>query len=168
MYQSLQPFLKFNERGEIYKEDGSLVPYSRLEDLVQYAVRDRRRSVVPAGWPEFRYMLQMQNVPKYMLNRDTLEEMTSVKEEPTTTPTLTPLKIKPHASSVNTSPARGRSRSKVRRILSASDLRKRSVSKGRKKVKSIPTKIPTPAKQNGQRARKANLKYETFGFVKHY
>lgn len=80
LFQSLEPFLKFNERGEIYNDDNQLISRSRLEDLVQHAVRDRRRSLTPTGWPEFRHLLQEHNVPKFMLNRDTLDEMS--KEEP--------------------------------------------------------------------------------------
>lgn len=33
-------------------------------DLVQHAVRDRRRNLTPMGWPEFRHLLQEHNVPK--------------------------------------------------------------------------------------------------------
>ena len=79
LYQSIQPFIKFNERGEIFDETGHLIRESRLEDLVQHAIRDRRRSVVPIGWPQFRTLLKSQNVPKFMLNRDTLQEMEKAK-----------------------------------------------------------------------------------------
>jgi len=75
LYQSLEPFLKFNERGEIYTDTNQLISRSRLEDLVQHAVRDRRRSLTPTGWPQFRRLLQEHNVPKFMLNRDTLDEI---------------------------------------------------------------------------------------------
>ncbi|MEL7196319.1 MAG: hypothetical protein AAFO96_28050 [Bacteroidota bacterium] len=81
LFQSLEPFLKFNERGEIYNVADQLIPQSRLEDLVQHAVRDRRRSHTPTGWPDFRHLLEEHNVPKFMLNRDTLDEMSKV--EPT-------------------------------------------------------------------------------------
>ena len=75
LFQSLEPFLKFNERGEIYTENEQLIPQSRLEDLIQHAVRDRRRNLTPKGWKEFRNLLQLHNAPKFMLNRDTLDEM---------------------------------------------------------------------------------------------
>ena len=88
LFQSLESFLNFNERGEIHNDSGRLIPQSRLEDLVQHAVRDRRRNLTPTGWSEFRHLLESHNVPKFMLNRDTLDEMRkdelSKREEPHT------------------------------------------------------------------------------------
>ena len=105
LFQSLEPFLRFNERGEIFDDSNQIIPRSRLEDLIQHAVRDRRRSHTPEGWQEFRHILQAQNVPKFMLNRDTLDEMSKdevdkkekkevvVKKEPAKlTPTATRLR----------------------------------------------------------------------------
>lgn len=87
LFQSLEAVLKFNERGEIYSDKNQLISNSRLEDLIQHAVRDRRRrSMSPTGWPEFRHLLKVHNVPKHTLNRDTLDEMKKeeIKEEPST------------------------------------------------------------------------------------
>lgn len=81
LFQSLEPFLKFNERGEIYNDQEQLIPESRLEDLVQHAVRDRRRSHIPRGWPQFVNLLQSHNVPKFMLNRDTLDDLNRRKRK---------------------------------------------------------------------------------------
>ena len=75
LFQSLEPFLRINERGEIFDDNNQLVHRSRIEDLIQHAVRDRRRNLIPEGWSEFRHILQSHNVPKFMLNRDTLDEM---------------------------------------------------------------------------------------------
>ena len=86
LFQSVTPFLKFNERGEIYNSKDQIIENSQLEDLIQYAVRDRRRSHTPAGWAQFRHLLRAHNVPRFMLNRDTLEEMEkdeAIKPEPT-------------------------------------------------------------------------------------
>ena len=83
LYQSTEPFIKFNERGEIYDEHGTVIENSRLEDLVQYAVRDRRRDIMPVGWKAFVNVLRNNNVPKYVLNRYTVDELNSpvIKEE---------------------------------------------------------------------------------------
>ena len=75
LYQSAESFIKFNSRGEIYDEHGQLVDNSRMEDLIQYAVRDRRRDVTPVGWKAFVNLLRNNNVPRYALNRDTIEEL---------------------------------------------------------------------------------------------
>ena len=85
LYQSAESFIKFNSRGEIYDEYGQLVDNSRMEDLIQYAVRDRRRDVTPVGWKAFVNLLRNNNVPRYALNRDTIEELhTTFKAEPKT------------------------------------------------------------------------------------
>lgn len=75
LFQSMQPFLRFNERGEIYNANQQLIPGSRLEDLIQHAVRDRRRDMTPTGWSDFRSLLETHNAPRMTLNRNTLEEM---------------------------------------------------------------------------------------------
>ena len=75
LFQNLESFLKFNEKGEIYSEGGNLIPGSRLEDLIQHAVRDRRRNITPKGWSDFLNILRDHNVPKSILNHDTLNEM---------------------------------------------------------------------------------------------
>ena len=75
LFQNIESFLKFNEKGEIYSEDGTLIAGSRLEDLIQHAVRDRRRNLIPTGWSNFLTLLHDHNVPKSILNRDTLDEM---------------------------------------------------------------------------------------------
>ena len=86
LFQNLEPYIKFNERGEIYDDKGNVIPDSRLEDLVQYAVRDRRRNIVPVAWDKFKSLLQIHNVPKFVLNHDTLKELDSpmamIKTEP--------------------------------------------------------------------------------------
>ena len=79
LYSSVEPFLKFNERGEIYSKEGSMISNSRLEDLIQHAVRDRRRNMIPIGWNIFLDLLRERNIPKSILNRATLDEMEKVK-----------------------------------------------------------------------------------------
>jgi cell division protein FtsL len=84
LYQTVENFLKFNDKGEIYTDDGNVIPGSRLEDLIQHAVRDRRRNMTPTGWTEFIMLLHSHNVPKSFLNRDTLDEMDKVTRAPAT------------------------------------------------------------------------------------
>ena len=76
LFQTVEDLLKYNEKGEIYASDGSLVSGSRMEDLIQHAVRDRRRrNMTPTGWTHFLNILRDHNVPRSILNRDTLDEM---------------------------------------------------------------------------------------------
>lgn len=75
LFQHLEPILKLNERGEIFDEHNQPIPDSRIEDLIQHAVRDRRRYFVPTGWDSFLRTLHANNIPKYMLNRNTLDEL---------------------------------------------------------------------------------------------
>ena len=75
LFNSLETFLKYNERGEIYGREGQLIPNSRLEDLIQFAVRDRRREITPTGWKPFLDIMRVMNIPKSILNRNTLDEL---------------------------------------------------------------------------------------------
>ena len=75
LFQTIESFLRFNDKGEIYSNDGNLISGSRVEDLIQHAVRDRRRNLIPTGWSDFMTILRDHNVPKSILNRDTLDEM---------------------------------------------------------------------------------------------
>ncbi|MEL7306373.1 MAG: hypothetical protein AAGK05_00115 [Pseudomonadota bacterium] len=85
LFQNLEPFIKFNERGEIFDDKGDVIADSRLEDLVQYAVRDRRRNIRPVAWDMFKSFLRKYNIPKFVLNHETLKEMETpiIKSEPT-------------------------------------------------------------------------------------
>ena len=94
LYQSTESFIKFNPRGEIYDEHGQLVENSRMEDLIQYAVRDRRRDVTPVGWKAFVNLLRNNNVPRFALNRDTIEELHTPVKPTVTTPKVTPETLK--------------------------------------------------------------------------
>ena len=75
---SLSSHLNVNEIGELVKSDGSVIPSSRFEDLIQHAVRDRRRKFIPVGWDYFLELLRTYNVPKSVLNRETLDELDGV------------------------------------------------------------------------------------------
>ena len=145
LYQSLLPYIKFNERGEVSSADGSLIPDSRLEDLVQHAVRDRRRALIPTGWSQFLNLIQSQNVPRSMLNRDTLEELTTakIKTEPKSPSTSS---VKKESLKKESGPASSIQNTKVER-----------------KRKLIPSRLTSPRKKI------PNTRYgEKFGFVKNY
>ena len=75
LFDGLESIIKFNERGEILSDEGRAVPHSHVQDLIQYAVRDRRREVLPTGWKDFLSLMKKHNVPRHMLNRFTLDEM---------------------------------------------------------------------------------------------
>ena len=87
LLENVSSFLHFNERGEIYDRENNIIANTRLEDLIQHAVRDRRRNISPAGWKYFLNLLLENNIPKSILNRGTIEEMeemgrsTNIKQE---------------------------------------------------------------------------------------
>lgn len=93
LFRNIEAFVKFNDKGEIITNDDRVIPHSRIEDLIQHAVRDRRRNIMPVGWKYFIRLLQEHNVPKSLLNRATLDElegatatsdeMRNIKLEPT-------------------------------------------------------------------------------------
>lgn len=78
LFQSIESFLKFNDKGEIYDSANNIISHSRVEDLIQHAVRDRRRNMIPIGWSYFLNVLRDHNIPKSILNRDTLDELEHV------------------------------------------------------------------------------------------
>lgn len=92
LFQTIEPYLNVNDKGEIIKDDNSVIESSRYEDLIQHAVRDRRRSFTPTGWPYFVELLRKYNVPKSSLNRETLDELYS--PTPVATPATTPKSLK--------------------------------------------------------------------------
>lgn len=75
LFESIEKFVKFNERGEIRDPADNVIENSRLEDLIQHAVKDRRRNITPIGWTSFVDILKENNVPRSILNRETLIEL---------------------------------------------------------------------------------------------
>ena len=86
LFQSIEPHLNVNEKGEIIKDDNTVIESSRYEDLIQHAVRDRRRNFTPTGWSYFVDLLKKHNVPKSSLNRETLDELATPMRTPMRTP----------------------------------------------------------------------------------
>ena len=81
LYRSMEPHIKINQRGEIYSKDDKPIEHSRVEDLIQHAVRDRRRHFTPIAWDYFSQLLKDHNIPRSLLNRPTLEELDKPPEK---------------------------------------------------------------------------------------
>lgn len=125
LFQSIEPHLNVNEKGEIIKEDNNVIQSSRYEDLIQHAVRDRRRNFTPTGWTYFLELLKKHNVPRASLNRDTLDELDSpkppvpmnIKSSPKSFHRARSPSVKRRVSNIKTSPKstqKSRSRSRGR------------------------------------------------------
>ena len=137
LFQNLESRVKFNDRGEIFDESGSVIPNSHLDELIQYAVRDRRRKdIVPVAWQEFMSLLRKHNIPKHVLNRNTIMEMEkpAVKFEPPSS-SSTPSSM---YSSPSPTSRKSRSRSKYRTAKSTaqSNIAKLTRSRKRKRKSS--------------------------------
>ena len=82
--ESLMRFIEdkidFNEKGELRDSSGTPILGSNATDLIQHAVRDRRRNFTPIGWHKFRERLQDSNAPHMLLNYDTLDEMKNINK----------------------------------------------------------------------------------------
>ena len=112
LLESVSPFLQYNERGEIYDKEHNIIDNSRLEDLIQYAVRDRRRNINPTGWNYFLTLLLENNIPKSILNRNTIEEMDVMSRPPTIKQETSSVKKRKVEHSKTPSPVRKSSRKK--------------------------------------------------------
>ena len=76
----LEPHLKWNDKGEmIDAATNRPIGHSQVSDLIQHAVRDRRRNISPTGWRHFVQQLHEHNVPQMLLNMQTLDELKSGK-----------------------------------------------------------------------------------------
>ena len=75
LFQFISDKVNVNARGEVYDKAGAIVEGSNIADLIQHAVRDRRRNMTPPGWLNFLELLKENNAPRMILNYDTLDEM---------------------------------------------------------------------------------------------
>lgn len=77
LFQFISDKVRVNETGEIQDGvSGTTIAGSNISDLIQHAVRDRRRNIgVPPGWESFLTTLKTTNAPRVILNHDTLAEM---------------------------------------------------------------------------------------------
>ena len=53
LFHFIENKMSMNDKGEIMKSDGTLIEGSNITDLIQHAVRDRRRNMIPVGWTHF-------------------------------------------------------------------------------------------------------------------
>ena len=105
LFNFINKKLTVNEKGEIADNDGKVIEGSNIADLIQHAVRDRRRNITPAGWKAFKDILKSSNAPRMILNYETLEEMQQDEESPlTVTPKAahveSPLTVTPKAAAI--------------------------------------------------------------------
>ena len=78
LFNSIEPHLNVNDRGEVITDDNDVISSSRYEDLINYATRRKRRQdYVPPGWEYFLTLLKKYNIPKFALNHETLREIDS-------------------------------------------------------------------------------------------
>ena len=109
LYSAIQSHIKLSDKGELIDMDDHIIPNSHISDLIQYAVRDKRRKFQPIGWSEFVQQLHDMNAPKSPLNAETIEEIKQLKfpsiktHSPRTKPSFKQargrLRIKPEISS---------------------------------------------------------------------
>lgn len=78
LYKTMEPYVQYNERGEMLDVDQKPITDSRAEDLIQHAVRDRRRNFIPVGWEIFLRNMKDNNIPKTFLNRQTIDELNDI------------------------------------------------------------------------------------------
>lgn len=75
--------VEWNDAGEIRIKGSNFIAGSNIVDLVQHAVRDkRRRMATPRGWYEFKNMLIGSNVPMSVLGQAMLQEDETVFASP--------------------------------------------------------------------------------------
>ena len=75
LFDHMMEKMQLSEKGEIYTKAGDVIEGSNIGDLVQHAVRDRRRKYTPVGWNMFLTHLKDANAPKMAMNYETLEEL---------------------------------------------------------------------------------------------
>lgn len=155
LFDGLESAIQFNERGEIMDEEGKVVPHSHVQDLIQYAVRDRRREVVPTGWNAFLEQIKRHNVPRHMLNRFTLDEMEGKKAVPKPFVFGTPAARRGDmaGTAVKRAPPPTASRKRASPDVNPFDVVKHSVAN---------FSNPTPKKRRSERKRKMTDKYADF------
>ena len=148
----LEPFLKVNDRGEIFNDRDELIEHSRIDDLLQYAVRDRRRSnFVPTGWYSFLRTIRENNIPRYMLSRDTLDALRELNFK-VKTPEKTVLK-RERSSDLGKSPQR------KKKLIPKREPKTSPPKRSRRKH------APSPTRQRPKRRLKEP---EKFGFVQQF
>ena len=111
LFNFISDKLPTNERGEIINDDGKVIEGSNIADLIQHAVRDRRRNMIPTGWNEFKDILKNSNAPRMILNYETLEEMQGIKRPSLATSKAMQTTTTTSSKAAQTSPSKSSSRS---------------------------------------------------------
>ena len=176
LYNQIAPLIQFNDKGELLLTNNSSdksaaaspVVGSRAEDLIQHAVRDRRKHFTPTGWSEFADQLHKHNIPRMMLNHATIEELQaraspsavlrtkSTASSSSTTPVSSPSKLAVKKEPMLGSPTREGKRVKKRKR--SSDDGGASAS-----VKTSPFKT-----LSGRRKRVPSKRYPRSAFLTHF
>ena len=134
LFQFISDKINVNNKGEMYDKDGAIIEGSNISDLIQHAIRDRRRNITPSGWSEFLGVLKENNVPRMILNYDTLDEML----------------VKRSNSSSSSSSALTKEPSKLRKSITSKSPEKGAKSK---RIKTEPDYF-NPGKKKGKRKSK--------------
>ena len=79
LFQFIENKMALNEKGEMTDNDGAIIHGSNIADLVQHAVRDRRRNILPTGWSHFINILRDSNAPRMIMIYETLQELHTSK-----------------------------------------------------------------------------------------
>lgn len=77
----LEPHVSLTQKGEVVNTvSGNVIHDVRMDDLIQHAVRDKRRSgFSPKGWSHFVQLLRDVNVPQIVLNKETLNDLQTLR-----------------------------------------------------------------------------------------
>ena len=77
----LEPHVSLTSKGEVVNTfSGNVIRDARMDDLIQHAVRDKRRhGFSPRGWSHFVQLLRDVNVPQIILNRETLNDLQTLR-----------------------------------------------------------------------------------------
>ena len=109
MLNFVDPFIQYNERGEILDRDRQVIQGSHIDDLLQHAVRDmRRKNVKPSGWDYFKEVLTRENVPHNIIGAPTITEMSKPKKQFAPTVKLRKSRIKEETDEEPVIPRRSR------------------------------------------------------------
>lgn len=98
LYSAIQSRIKLSDKGELIDMNDHAIPKSHIGDLIQYAVRDKRRSFEPTGWVQFIQQLHDLNAPMSPLNTETIEEIRKLNipsSTPVTSNMVSDVKRKP-------------------------------------------------------------------------
>lgn len=79
LYSAIHSHIKLSNKGELIDLNNDIIPNSHISDLIQYAVRDKRRNFQPIGWSEFVQQLHDMNSPMSPLNTETIKEINNLK-----------------------------------------------------------------------------------------